>query len=291
LTPPLVVLGPGAVGGLLTALLARSGQPVTAVARPSTARLLWTSGLEVKSQAFGTWTSYPQVQEEVPAGAAVVLSTKAFALPWAIELLQSARPSEVLTVLNGLSHVEALRSALPGVHVIPATLTGEAGRLSPTQVEHRSPFLRLAVPDLDREAVTVRALRAADVEIAAGGEETEVLWRKFRFLIPLALLTSRHRTSLGGALSRDPDLTEAVIAEVAETATAAGLPTTPSELATILRGLPPTMRSSLEQDLSAGRPHELTALGEDLLSAASAWDVAVPTCADLILSRVAADNR
>ena len=118
--------------------------------------------------------------------------------------------------------------------------------------------------------------------MVARGDEAEVLWRKFRFLVPLALLTSLHRATLGDALARDPVVTGQVIAEVAATATLAGLPATPTELGAIMRGLPAAMRSSLEQDLSAGRTTELTAIGGDLLAAAARLGVPVPTCSAIV---------
>lgn len=50
------VLGTGSVGGLIAAVLARAGVPVTCIATPSTAQEISILGLSIKSERFGTFT-------------------------------------------------------------------------------------------------------------------------------------------------------------------------------------------------------------------------------------------
>ena len=50
------VLGPGGVGGLLAALLARQGDVVTCLAGDSTTAALRAHGITVRSDRFGTFT-------------------------------------------------------------------------------------------------------------------------------------------------------------------------------------------------------------------------------------------
>jgi 2-dehydropantoate 2-reductase len=276
------VVGPGAVGGLLAALLLREGQRVAVVARSDTALQISAAGLTVSSSSLGTWTSRPHVQQHPERGGTALLAVKAPGLSWSLRLLQASPPKEVLTVLNGLGHLATLRTGLPGAHVVPASITVEAVRATPTHIEHRSPFIRLTVPDSALGNTTVLRLAHAGVDVVAGGTETEVLWRKFRFLLPMALLTAHHHLPLGEALLADRQLTNSVLEEVAGVATGAGLSTGAVELQTLLASLPADMRSSLEQDLSAGRPTELAQLGGDLLAAAATARLDVAACAHII---------
>jgi 2-dehydropantoate 2-reductase len=278
----LTVLGPGAVGGLLAGMLARSGAPATVVARERTRARIRESGLTVHSGLLGDWTSWPEVASSVDPGAVVLLTVKAQGLPDAIEALASAGPSCVVPVLNGLHHVAALRAALAGTEVVPAAITVEAVRTAATVVEHRSPFVRIAVPDGHLHDRAVRALARAGVEVGEGGSEVEVLWRKFRFLAPMALLTAFHRCPLGEAIGREPGVTRAVVAEVAAVATAAGMPTGTDDLSAVLESLPPGMRSSLQTDLAAGRDSELEAIGGGLLRAAGEYAVTLPASAEVV---------
>ena len=52
----IAVLGPGGVGGLLGALLARAGASVTCLAGPSTVAVLTERGIRVESGLFGDFT-------------------------------------------------------------------------------------------------------------------------------------------------------------------------------------------------------------------------------------------
>src|SRR5690606_29135972 len=180
---------------------------------------------------------------EVPRGARVVVAVKAEGLADTVRLVEHAEPAEVVTLLNGLDHVDALRAALPGSHVVGATIAGETLRTGadgpgPALVRHRGTLLRVVVPDEATDLGVVTALRDTPIEVLTGGTEAEVLWKKLRFLAPLALLTSTWGSGIGEALARDDTLTAGLLAEIAATATAEGVPTTGEELRGILDGFP-----------------------------------------------------
>lgn len=270
------VIGPGAVGGLLAAMLERSGALVLLVARSEQAAAIRAHGISVASDLLGSWTSrFPAVAER-PSAAPAILAVKAPALPGLLPVLAAADPTELLVLLNGVAHVAQLRAALPRTRVVAATITVEAARNGLVAVEHRSPFVRLAVCAADADRTTVRALSHAGVEVSQYRTENEVLWRKYRFLAPMALLTAIHGLPLGPALARDRRLADAVVAETACVASAAGLPTSAEELWEVLDGLPRAMRSSLQQDMAAGRPDELAQLGGGLLAVARLHALATP---------------
>jgi 2-dehydropantoate 2-reductase len=138
------------------------------------------------------------------------------------------------------------------------------------------------VPDAAAELGLVAALRDTPIEVVAGGTEAEVLWKKLRFLAPLALLTSAWSTGIGDALTRDPALTSGLLAEIAATATAEGVPTTGEDLHGILGGFPAPMRSSLQADVEAGREGELDAIGGAVRRRAAAHGVSTPVLDDVI---------
>jgi 2-dehydropantoate 2-reductase len=112
-----------------------------------------------------------------------LLTVKACGLEYAISLLKEANPNQVVPLLNGVQHVTTLREALPNTHVVPATITVEAQRIGPTTIGHRSPFVRITAPTGIASEGIFKSLTRAGVEVVAGGSETEVLWRKFRFLL------------------------------------------------------------------------------------------------------------
>ncbi|MCK0117715.1 ketopantoate reductase family protein [Isoptericola sp. S6320L] len=288
--PLIAVVGPGAVGGLVAALLQRARHDVVLVGRPGTARRVTEHGLEIVTDRFGAWHAPLRATTWVPRGARVLVAVKAEGVAEVAGTIAAGRPPEVVSLLNGIDHMESLRAALAGPGgpaayesvVVGASYAGEtlrtgSGPDTALTVRHRGELLRITVPAEAGDLEVVQALRDTEIEVVTAGSETEVLWSKLRFLAPLALLTSVHRTGVGAALDADPVLTDGVLGEVAAVAAAEGVTTTAEDLRTILRGFPPTMRSSLQADLAAGRTGELDAIGGAVARRGAARSVPTPT--------------
>lgn len=276
------VVGPGAVGGLLAWLLHRAGHDVVAVGRPATVEALRRDGIEVRSPQFGDGVERVPADTVVPAGASVILATKSYGLEAVLPDIAAARPAEVVSFLNGVEHMGPLREALPGVPVAGASVAVSALRLSPTVIDHRSPFVNIEVPEAAADFAAVGALGEAGPRVRARGTEAEVLWAKFRMLASLALLTSYWRQPAGSALAENPELTEAVVAEIVACSTAEGVPVSTLELARVLGTVPAGMRTSLQEDLAAGAPDELDAIGGALLRIGERDGVATPAIARIV---------
>lgn len=277
------VVGPGGVGGLLAGLLARAGIETTVVARETTARRIAAEGLTIDSAPFGRFHVDVPTATTVPAGSAVVLAVKAYGLADVLPALAAARPSEVLSILNGVGHAGLLHAALePDALVACGAIQVEAERLADGTIAHRSPFCLVTAPEGTEQWRVLRSLTAAGVSTRTRGTEEEVLWGKLRFLAPLALLTTITDRPLGPALDHDPALTTALLDDVAALATAAGLPTTAGLLAEQLRGFDPAMQSSLQVDARRGGPTELDALGTHLLELAARHGLATPALARVV---------
>lgn len=276
------VVGPGAVGGLLAVLLQRSGVDVVAVARPASARAIQQNGLTIRSPMFGESVSRLRAATQIPSGARVILATKAYAVEDVTRAVMHAEPRELVSFLNGVEHMDVLRSQLPGARVAGCTIAVESTRESATVIEHRSPFLRVVVPENAADFGITADLRHAGLDVTVGGNEREVLWSKLRFLAPMALLTATWREPLGAALRRDPSVTDALLAEIASVASADGLATAPDQLADILSGFPAAMRSSLQIDIQAGNANELDAIGGAIIRRGAVHGISTPVVERLV---------
>lgn len=276
------VVGPGAVGGLLAVLLQRSGVDVVAVARPASARAIQQNGLTIRSPMFGESVSRLRAATQIPSGARVILATKAYAVEDVTRAVMHADPRELVSFLNGVEHMDVLRSQLPGARVAGCTIAVESTRESATVIEHRSPFLRVVVPENAADFGITADLRHAGLDVTVGGNEREVLWSKLRFLAPMALLTATWREPLGAALRRDPSVTDALLAEIASVASADGLATAPGQLADILSGFPAAMRSSLQIDIQAGNANELDAIGGAIIRRGAVHGISTPVVERLV---------
>lgn len=286
------VIGAGAVGGLLGALLTRAGDEVTFVATEATARDLTSHGLRVQSQRFGSF--------EVPATAvtaltspvdAALVAVKAMALEAALERAseRALARSVVVPLLNGVEHVDALRRRY-GSAVVAGTVRVASTRTAPGVIEHTSPFLRVELAptsagDDHHTALAhrlARHLSAAGVEVEIRDDELSMLWGKLIFLCPLALLTTRYAISAGDVRAAHRDELVAVIDEIAAAAQALGASLSADAALTFFDSVPSSMRSSMQHDAAAGKPIELDAIGGAVLRAGDRTGVPVPVTRRLV---------
>ena len=140
------VLGPGGVGGLLAALLARGGASVTCLAGPSTTQAIATSGIRVESARFGDFVAPVTAAERLSEPVDVCLVTvKATQLVGALDRLPPDVVGSALIVplLNGVEHVELLRQHYPDATVVAATIRVESSRTAPGVIRHDSPFVNV----------------------------------------------------------------------------------------------------------------------------------------------------
>ncbi|GAA3907001.1 ketopantoate reductase family protein [Streptomyces gulbargensis] len=294
-TMTVAILGPGGVGGLIGALLAREGHRVICLAGEETAAVLRRDGLSVRSEQYGDFSTPVEADTLLREPADVTFVTvKQTALSAALDRVppQVVGDGVVIPLLNGLDHVAALRRDYPAARVVPGTIRVEATRTSPGRIAHTSPFtaLDLAAP-LDGIA---SHLRRAGMDVTLRADESAMLWDKLCFLAPFALLTTRHRATVGVIRDeRRPELV-AVVDEITSVARAAGAPVTAESVLSFFDRAPEAMKSSMQRDAENGRPLELDAIGGAVLRAAAVHGVETPVTAGLVAeleSRAGAETR
>ena len=110
----IAVLGPGGVGGFVAAALAHAGEPVTVIARASTADVIARDGIRVQSVRLGEFVARPRVATRLEAPVDVLLvAPKATGLDDALTRI-ATDPRLVVPLLNGLEHMALLRERFPG---------------------------------------------------------------------------------------------------------------------------------------------------------------------------------
>ena len=283
------VLGPGGIGGLLAALLARGGNSVEVLASESTARAIAEGGLRVESQRFGDFqvSVSTAIRLERPVDACLI-AVKNTQLTEALERVPSEALGEGLVVpfLNGIEHVDLLRSIYPASSVAAATIRVETARVEPGLIRQTSPFasVEIAASGTNRDRVerVAAQLKAGGLDVRVRDDETSMLWDKLSFLVPLALLTTHERANAGAIRTRRREDTLAVISEVAAVAAAEGAAIDPEEVVRFLDSVPETMESSMQRDQAAGRPLEIDAIGGAVVRRAARAGVDVPVTAQLV---------
>lgn len=279
----ITVLGPGAIGGLLAALLKRAGNDATVLARPSTARLIEDRGLTVHSVAVGDFTVHPGTLTQLDSDDDVlIVATKSSGLDAAIARVRST-PLLVLPLLNGVEHMAVLRARF-GAQVIAGTITVESDRPQPGVIVHSSRLLRIQITSpVPKQRAVVQSLAAslnmAGIETVVSGSEPQILWSKLVRLNALACTTSASGLLLG-AIRDDPAWCARLKQAVVETAAVARAEGAPVDLSLALDDLArfePSLGSSMARDIAAGRESELDAIAGAVLRAARRHGIAVPT--------------
>ena len=289
--PParVAVLGPGGVGGLLAALLARRGDQVTCLAPPATAARLAAGGLELRSPALG------DVRVAVEAATrldhpvdTLFVTVKAAQLEAAAEAVPAGTLGHGLVVpfLNGIDHVAWLRGRYPPDQVVAGTIRVESTRIAPGVIEHASPFavVELAAGKAPRRRVEELADRLAEtgLDVTIRDDEATTLWSKLAVLAPIALLTTWTATPIGEARAGHWDELAAVAHEIVLAARADGVELDEAATVALLERVPDPMRSSMQKDAAAGRPIELDAIGGTILRAADRVGTDAPVTARLV---------
>ncbi|MFJ4538054.1 ketopantoate reductase family protein [Streptomyces tibetensis] len=283
------VLGPGGVGGLLAALLSRTGHRVICLSGEKTAETLRTDGIRVHSARFGDFTARVEADTELrePVDACLV-TVKHTALDAALGRVPAPVLTDGLLVpfLNGVEHPAALRARYRPDRVAPAVIRVESTRVAPGDIEHGSPFAEIdltgtAVPRARLDALA-EALTAAGPDTRVLEDETAALWAKMSFLAPFALLTTRYGLPIGEVRTRHRDELTALVEETAAISRACGGPADPAQALARYDTFPPSMKSSMQRDAEAGRPLELDAIGGALLRAAERHGIPAPVAARVV---------
>jgi 2-dehydropantoate 2-reductase len=283
------VLGPGGVGGLLAALLARAGDSVVVLAGESTARTIGERGLHVQSSRFGDFNvnvdSALELQTPVDA---CLITVKATQLESALERVPATALGQALMVpfLNGLDHVARLRTLYPSSSVVAATIRVEVARIEAGASRHTSPFAAVEIATsaavADRVENLAAHLRTTGLDVKVRDEEVPMLWDKLVLLGPLALLTTHARANLGEVRAHRRDDARALISEVSAVAKSEGMAVDPEAVLRMFDAAPDAMQSSMQRDQAAGLPLELDAIGGAILEHAARAGVAVPVTTRIV---------
>jgi 2-dehydropantoate 2-reductase len=285
------IYGVGAVGGFIGAKLARAGYPVTAVAKGVTLDAVRSHGLRLESEGefYSEQVQVSENPEELGVQDVVVLAVKATALP---EIATRIAPligpqTMVLTAMNGISWWffngfggefagtrlaaadpdGALAAAIPAANVIGCVVHGSFSVKEPGFASHRF-GKRLIVGEPDgsdsqRLRKLAEALTKAGLEIEVSRSIQTDIWFKL-----WGNMTMNPVSAVTGAtcdrILDDPLVNRfclSIMGEAARIGARIGCPITQSgeDRNAVTRKLG-AFKTSMLQDVEAGRPVELDAL-------------------------------
>jgi 2-dehydropantoate 2-reductase len=280
------ILGPGGVGGFIASILAHSGEDVTLVVRAGTEN--GYAGRVSLQSPFGSIDVPVTVATRVPAATQLLwVTVKATQLGDALPSAgRDAALGAVVPLLNGVDHVAALREWFTKAPVVPATIAIECERTAPGAYVQLSPFARLAFASAGRPVLEDASNRftAFGAQCSFVDDEATLLWSKLSLLAPIALSTTAGECPVGDVLA-SPEraaLIEGCVREASAVGAAEGAALDANRNLSTIRGVPPTMRSSMQKDLEQGNRLELDAIAGPILRGGARHHIPIPATERLV---------
>jgi 2-dehydropantoate 2-reductase len=268
------VFGSGAVGGYFGSRLAEAGEEVAFIARGDHFRAMQSHGLRVTSIA-GDVVVQPARAASDPAEIgpvdALLVGVKAWQVPDAARAMAPMVGPEtfVVPLQNGVDAPGELAAALGSEHVLGGLCRILAYIEHPGHIHHSGVTPYIAFGELDggssgrAERLRAAFARARGVEVEIPADIQVAMWSKFLFIASLSGVGAVTRAPIGviRSLSGTRRMLEQALEEIAAVAAARriGLPANVVEQTlAFVDGLPPEGTSSMQRDIMAGRPSELS---------------------------------
>lgn len=302
-----VILGAGAIGAYVGAALARGGADVVLVARGAHLRAMREHGVRVRSPR-GDFTARVEATDDLAATASadcLVVGLKSYSLPEVLPQVAPLLPPHacVLPAQNGVpwwffqrfegplagSTVEAvdpggaIAAAIPPERVVGCVAYPAAEIAEPGVVRHIE-GTRFAIGELDgaeraRCEAIASAFRAGGLKAPVERRIRDQVWLKLIGNVAFNTASALTGATLG-QLGTQPEmvaLLRAILEEVAAVGEALGVELPASIERRLEAGIAVgDHRTSMLQDLEAGKPLELGALSGAVIEIARKLGLAVP---------------
>jgi 2-dehydropantoate 2-reductase len=281
------VMGAGAVGSYVGAMLARAAYDVTLIARPLHVEAVKQRGLVLESRHFhGGIPMQATAEASGVAGADVVLlcvksaDTEAAGRAMAPHLRPDAT---VLCLQNGVDNAERLQATIRQI-AVPAAVYVATEMAGPGHVKHKGRGDLIIGPS-PASAEIARQFSHAAIPTTVSDNVLGELWVKLITNCVYNALSAVAELPYGPLFRVDgvTDVAKSVIGECTVVARALGIsiPANIEEAVLALAATMPEQYSSTAQDLARGKPTEIDYLNGHIVRKGA--ELGIPTPANLVL--------
>jgi 2-dehydropantoate 2-reductase len=270
----IVVFGSGGVGGYFGGRLARSGEEVIFIARGEHLQALQTRGLRVESVNGDFRLRLVQSTDnphEIGIADVILVAVKAWQLPDAALAMKPMVGADtiVIPLQNGIEAPKLLAQSLGAGHVMGGLCRISSFIAAPGVIRHVGIEPYVAFGELDYQVSEcsqslLAAFHKAGVKAEIPADIHGAMWEKFAFISAISGVGGVARAPVGvtRSLLETRTLLRSAIEETFTTAKAhqVGLPGDfITKILSFIDNLPADTVPSLQRDLVAGRPSELSA--------------------------------
>jgi 2-dehydropantoate 2-reductase len=288
----IAVFGTGGVGGYFGGRLAQAGHNVTFIARGAHLEAIRRNGLRVESIAGDFHVSPASATEDPSAVGEVDLVLVGVKAPQVPEAARAMGPmvgtgTVVLPLQNGVEAADQLMAALGREPVVGGLCKLIAMIGGPGRIRHLGMPPQIVFGELDNRP-SERIARLKTVFDECQGLEARIaedihaaLWGKFIFITAFSGVGAVTRVPAGvmRAVAQSRQLIQEAMDEIRELALARGVRLADDVVArsmAAIDALPPEGTASMQRDIMAGRPSELSAQNGAVVRLAAAAGIAVP---------------
>lgn len=265
------ILGPGGIGGLLAALLCKSGYQVYCFGSKQGNEAIKHKGLMVNSVVYGDFKIKPLYElSKLDHVDILFLCVKSPILKGALESVISYvnRNTVVVSLLNGLGHREKIKHLIDSNLVVGTIGAVEVSMKPDRTIDHRSsmtPHITIASNSgvsRDRLLEVVSVLKNSRLSAELCQHENNVTWKKLTRLAAIASITSYTGSPLGPSRieKKSRELLLSLVEELCQIAHAEGVDLGVNEVVQQIDKLPETLTTSLQRDISANIPSEIDSI-------------------------------
>ena len=207
MSPKILVLGAGGIGGYFGGRLVESGADVTFLVRDERRKLLDERGLRIESP-FGDarlMVTTAAVTDIEPIYDAIILTCKAYDLDAAVSAITPAlaRTGYALPLLNGIAHMDVLNRQLGADRVLGGTAKIQSALMPDGTVKQLNDWRTITFGEQSGE-MTGRVTKLAamfgaakGVEVLAVPDMPQRMWEKLVHLATAAAMTCLMRANIG----------------------------------------------------------------------------------------------
>ncbi|MBV8307472.1 MAG: ketopantoate reductase family protein [Gammaproteobacteria bacterium] len=293
-----LIVGAGSVGGYFGARLAAAGRDVSFLVRPHRATQL-TRGLTILSHGRETTIPVKLILSSQGRGAGdfdvILLAVKAYQLDAAIADFAPCvtERTMIFPVLNGMQHMDALRSRFGAPRVLGgvariATSLDEQGRIVDQASFHDLSYGEWDGARSERIVALDQFMRGAGFDARLSTEIEREMWEKWAMLASLGAITCLMDGDIG-RVARAPggeDFVRRLFDEVAATVGAEWRPLADpfkSQVLALLTDRSSSLTSSMYRDMKSGARIEADQIVGDLVRRAAARGVPTPLLATVLV--------
>ena len=288
----IVIFGTGGVGGYFGGRLAQAGEDVTFIARGEHLRAIREGGLKVESRT-GDFTVFPAKAtadvRDVGEVNLVVVGVKAWQVPQAAREMKPLVGSKtsVLPLQNGVDAAPQLAHELGADNVIGGLCRIVSFVVAPGHIRHAGFTPSIDIGELDNQrtdriARIEQLFKRAGVEVRVAQDIQVALWTKFLFIASFSGVGAVANAT-AGVIRADAKWRAQMInamEEIYALAHTRGIKLPPDSIAIAMaavEALPDDATSSMQRDITAGRPSELESQNGAVVRMARESGVDAPT--------------